>query len=242
MYLLNYKKVTSGRILLFGFTLSGSRTPSAKARACLPFHVGRGVLYLTVAWKLSYVVGYLWLILNKHERVHVLYTAYHVLECETNVHRAREELECILQETQHSWFDKTQVPCTRYAVYHEQRFEYCVCSPRSRHQLYRVTKLVLDLGWVDLVLTAPVAGGLQGQGSSKISDNSTQVRNLLGHPVDNLGFPVPFLFFFSVNQSVPEVGLVGLDVSVLLEQLEALLDGLQESKRYLFISSSVYFL
>ena len=86
-----------------------------------------------------------------------------------------------------------------------------------------------------------MAGGLQGQGSSKISKNSTQVRNLLGHPVDNLGLPRPF-FFFSVNQSVPEVGLVGLDVAVLLEQLQALLDGLQESKRYLFISSLVYFL
>ena len=136
-------------------------------------------------------MGYLQLILNQYECVHVLYTAYHVLECETNVNRAREKLECILQETQHSWFDKTQVPCIRYAVYHEQRFEYCVCSPRTRHQLYRATKLVMDLGWVDLVLTAPVAGGLQGQGSSKISDNSTQVRNLLGHPVDNLGFLDP---------------------------------------------------
>ena len=48
MYLLSYKKVTSGRILLFGFTLSGSQTPSAEARACFPFHVGRGVLYLIV--------------------------------------------------------------------------------------------------------------------------------------------------------------------------------------------------
>ena len=84
MYLLNYKKVTSGRILLFGFISSGSQTPSAKARVCFPFQVGRGVLYLTVAWKLSYVVGYLWLIPNKHECVHVLFTASHVLECETN--------------------------------------------------------------------------------------------------------------------------------------------------------------
>ena len=51
-------------------------------------------------------------------------------------------------------------------------------------------------------------------------------------------------FIFSVSQlfgrSVSEVCLVGLDVSVLLEQLEALLDGLQESKRYLFTSLCLF--
>ena len=54
-------------------------------------------------------------------------------------------------------------------------------APRSTNH-YRVTHLVANLGWVDLVSGSYLLPKQDG-GTSQIKDNPTQVRHQMGHPV-----------------------------------------------------------